>query len=553
MSTRPPTWSRFFEAIQALNADGRLLAYHDRSDGGLFVTLLEMAFASGVGLEIDSTRWRGDRRAVAVQRRAGRGAAGARGRRRRGARRVRSGAGSADCRARPRRARRRARASRSARGAELLYAAERACAARAVVGDHARDAAPARRPGLRRRRAREPRSTRATRACTQARRSTRTKTSPRRSSRAARAPRVAILREQGVNGQVEMAAAFDRAGFDARRRAHERSCSRAASTLAGFVGLAACGGFSYGDVLGAGEGWAKSILFNDARARAVSRRSSRASDTFALGVCNGCQMMSSLRELIPGAEHWPRFVQNRSERYEARLVAGADRGEPVDPAARHGRRAHADRGRARRRARRAGSAAASSRRSSARAWWPRATSTTTARVDRALSAQPQRLAARRSPALTTPDGRVTIMMPHPERVFRSVQLSYRPRGAGAKTRPGCASSATRACSSAELRRLSLAQLGQADLAGGVEVLRVDLQHALEVGERLLVARCGLEHQALRVQRARMVAARPRARFLTASTTGAAGRLLLERCFSNSACARSPSSSGLSGCPRRAAP
>src|SRR5690606_35965631 len=113
-------------------------------------------------------------------------------------------------------------------------------------------------------------------------------------------PRVAILRDQGVNGHVEMAAAFHRAGFDAVD-VHTSDLLSGESSLDDFVGLAACGGFSYGDVLGAGEGWAKSILFG-ARARSALGRFFERTDTFALGVCNGCQMLAALRELIPGAE-----------------------------------------------------------------------------------------------------------------------------------------------------------------------------------------------------------------------------------------------------------
>src|SRR5690606_36083621 len=129
-------------------------------------------------------------------------------------------------------------------------------------------------------------------------------------------PRVAILREQGVNGHIEMAAAFDRAGFEAID-VHMSDVIGGRIALAGFRGLAACGGFSYGDVLGAGEGWAKSILFNP-RARAEFEAFFARTDTFALGVCNGCQMFSNLHEIIPGAADWPHFVRNRSEQFEAR-------------------------------------------------------------------------------------------------------------------------------------------------------------------------------------------------------------------------------------------
>ncbi|MFP5341117.1 MAG: phosphoribosylformylglycinamidine synthase subunit PurQ, partial [Gammaproteobacteria bacterium] len=121
-------------------------------------------------------------------------------------------------------------------------------------------------------------------------------------------PRIAVLREQGVNGQVEMAAAFDAAGFDAAD-VHMSDILSGRVSLAGFAGLAACGGFSYGDVLGVGGGWAKSILFNP-RARDEFSAFFHRADTFALGVCNGCQMMSQLHDLIPGADAWPRFERN---------------------------------------------------------------------------------------------------------------------------------------------------------------------------------------------------------------------------------------------------
>ena len=131
-------------------------------------------------------------------------------------------------------------------------------------------------------------------------------------------PRIAILREQGVNGQVEMAASFNKAGFDCID-VHMSDILEGRATLDDFQGLVACGGFSYGDVLGAGEGWAKSILFNP-RARDQFSAFFTRDDTFSLGVCNGCQMLSNLKELIPGAAHWPRFVRNRSEQFEARFV-----------------------------------------------------------------------------------------------------------------------------------------------------------------------------------------------------------------------------------------
>jgi len=131
-------------------------------------------------------------------------------------------------------------------------------------------------------------------------------------------PRIAILREQGVNGHSEMAAVFDRAGF-AAIDVHMSDILSGRVSLQNFQGMAACGGFSYGDVLGAGEGWAKSILFNP-RARDEFTAFFQRSDSFALGVCNGCQMMSNLQEIIPGTAHWPRFRRNLSEQFEARFV-----------------------------------------------------------------------------------------------------------------------------------------------------------------------------------------------------------------------------------------
>lgn len=131
-------------------------------------------------------------------------------------------------------------------------------------------------------------------------------------------PKIAILREQGVNSQTEMAAAFTRAGFDAYD-VHMTDLLTGRADLAAFTGLACCGGFSYGDVLGAGGGWAKTILHND-RMVEMFRTFFNREDTFGLGICNGCQMMSHLRDLIPGASHWPEFVRNTSEQFEARLV-----------------------------------------------------------------------------------------------------------------------------------------------------------------------------------------------------------------------------------------
>ena len=138
-----------------------------------------------------------------------------------------------------------------------------------------------------------------------------------RAFRSAARPRVAILREQGVNSQYEMAAAFIKAGF-AAVDVHMSDLLDGRDSLDQYQGLVACGGFSFGDVLGAGGGWAKSVLYH-ARTRDMFASFFERGDTFALGVCNGCQMLAQLKELIPGADHWPRFLRNRSEQFEARL------------------------------------------------------------------------------------------------------------------------------------------------------------------------------------------------------------------------------------------
>jgi phosphoribosylformylglycinamidine synthase len=235
-------------------------------------------------------------------------------------------------------------------------------------------------------------------------------------------PRVAILREQGVNGQLEMAAAFDRAGFEAVD-VHMSDLLEGRTDLASFRGLAACGGFSYGDVLGAGEGWAKSILFHG-RARIAFETFFARSDTFTLGVCNGCQMLSNLHELIPGATAWPRFVRNRSEQFEARLAVV--RVEPSPSVLLRGMEgsllpiavAHGE-GRAEfesdaQRLTLEGAGLVGAR-------YVDGHGRPTEQYPKNPNGSPGGLTA-----LTTVDGRVTILMPHPERVFRTVQYSWRP-------------------------------------------------------------------------------------------------------------------------------
>jgi phosphoribosylformylglycinamidine synthase len=235
-------------------------------------------------------------------------------------------------------------------------------------------------------------------------------------------PRVAVLREQGVNGHVEMAAAFERAGFTAVD-VHMSDLFAGRHALADFKGLAACGGFSYGDVLGAGEGWAKSILFNSGLREQFAAFFER-EDSFTLGVCNGCQMISTLKDLIPGASHWPRFVRNRSEQFEARFaMVRVEQGPSVllrDMAGSHmpiavahgeGRAEFAD-------------AAALAAAESAGVVAMRFTDNALRTAER-YPANPNGSPAGIS-GLTSADGRATIMMPHPERVFRAVQCSWAP-------------------------------------------------------------------------------------------------------------------------------
>jgi phosphoribosylformylglycinamidine synthase len=235
-------------------------------------------------------------------------------------------------------------------------------------------------------------------------------------------PAIAVLREQGVNGQLEMAAAFHRAGFRAID-VHMSDLLSGDVSLADFKGLVACGGFSYGDVLGAGLGWAKSVRFH-AQLRDMFAAFFGRTDSFALGVCNGCQMLSSLKELIPGADLWPCFVRNTSEQFEARfscldipesasILLQGMAGSRLPIAVAHGE----------------GCAEFSDQEAMQAA------------IDQQLIVaryidnygQPSEIYPANpngSPqgitGLTTPDGRVTIMMPHPERVFRSVQYSWHP-------------------------------------------------------------------------------------------------------------------------------
>jgi phosphoribosylformylglycinamidine synthase len=231
-------------------------------------------------------------------------------------------------------------------------------------------------------------------------------------------PKMAILREQGVNGQIEMAAAFDHAGFTAVD-VHMSDILEGRVDLADFKGLVACGGFSFGDVLGAGRGWASTVLHNDKARQQFSDFFNR-EDTFALGVCNGCQMLSQLKELIPGSEHWPRFERNVSEQFEARfslveIVESASillqgmAGSVMPIAVAHGE----------------GRADFSNTGSQAEALVAMRFVDNNGNMTERYPQNPNG-SAEGITALTTTDGRVTIMMPHPERVTRTVQHSWHP-------------------------------------------------------------------------------------------------------------------------------
>jgi phosphoribosylformylglycinamidine synthase len=239
-------------------------------------------------------------------------------------------------------------------------------------------------------------------------------------------PAVAILREQGVNSQIETAAVFDRAGFTPYD-VHMTDLLAGRTSLAQFKGLVACGGFSYGDVLGAGEGWAKSILYHEG-VRAEFERFFARSDSFAFGICNGCQMFAALKSIIPGTAHWPRFVQNRSEQYEARfslvevqkspsvLLAGMEGSLlPIAVAHGEGRAEFSD----------AAAAAACSASGLVGLRYVNADRSIAGTYPANPSGTPFGIAA-----LSNEDGRVTVSMPHPERSFRYVQNSWHPRDVG---------------------------------------------------------------------------------------------------------------------------
>jgi phosphoribosylformylglycinamidine synthase len=416
---KPERLKALFMTVRTLAREGRILAYHDRSDGGLLATVAEMMFASRLGVTLDCTQddvagWLFNEELGAVLQAAESNVAQVTA--------AFAAAGLADAASVIGRVDSAPRLLLRQRGTPLIEigAGEMLAAWRETghamqrlrdnpdCADQEHLRALSDDPGLSTALTFDPAEDPAA----------------QHMARFVR-PKVAILREQGVNGHVEMAAAFDAAGF-AAIDVHMSDIIAGRVNLRDFKGLAACGGFSYGDVLGAGQGWAKSILWN-ARAREVMEAFFRRSDTFALGVCNGCQMMASLAPMIPGASHWPRFVRNRSEQFEARLalveildspsvMLRGMAGSRLPVVVSHGE---------------------------GRAWWADPREAKRVRVAMryvdghggATERYPDN--PNGSPggitAVTTADGRVTILMPHPERVFRSIQLSWRPEGWGERS------------------------------------------------------------------------------------------------------------------------
>lgn len=419
----PERLKGFWNAMQQLVADRKLLAWHDRSDGGLLVTLAEMAFAGHCGVEVDIAALGDDRLAALFNEELG-GVIQVRAEDRAAVEAIFSEHGLASCVHDIGRAVEGDRFVISADGrpvfsesrsqlrmwwAETTWQMQRLrdnpeCAdseheAKAIESD----------PGL---------NVKLTFDLNDDVAAPFIATGAR--------PRVAVLREQGVNSHVEMAAAFHRAGFDAID-VHMSDLLAGRRGLEEFQALVACGGFSYGDVLGAGEGWAKSILFNE-RVRDEFETFFHRPQTLALGVCNGCQMMSNLRELIPGSELWPRFVRNHSDRFEARfslvevtqspsLLLQGMVGSQMPIAVSHGE------GRVELRDD-AHLAQLESKGLVALRYVDNAGSVTE-RYPANPNGSPNGITA-----VTSETGRVTIMMPHPERVFRTVANSWHPEGWG---------------------------------------------------------------------------------------------------------------------------
>ncbi|MBE9549994.1 MAG: phosphoribosylformylglycinamidine synthase [Proteobacteria bacterium] len=412
---KPADLKAFFQLIQDLNCKGRLLAYHDRSDGGLLTTLLEMAFAAQSGLDIklpgaasESLSWLFSEEPGAVIQ--------VRTEDLPGIERAVAAAGLSACYhqvAVPRQS----GEVRISVAKEQLYSArlttlQQIWADTSYQVQRLRDNPECADEEFRRIAA-------GNQVCLQPQISFDWPMRPSVANGVAAKPRVAILREQGVNGQVEMAAAFHLAGFEAVD-VHMSDLFAGRTHLHDYDGFVACGGFSYGDVLGAGRGWAKSILFHQEMRQqfegflADPRR-------FALGVCNGCQMLATLRDVIPGAHHWPHFTRNRSEQFEARLslveiqpspsifLAGMA-GSRMPVASAHGEGQVSW----------SGSDAASAH---VALRYIESDGSPASQYPANPNGSDQGITG-----LTTPDGRVTIMMPHPERTLRSSNFSWAPSG-----------------------------------------------------------------------------------------------------------------------------
>ncbi len=413
----PEQLKNFFAEIQRLNADNKILAYHDRSDGGLFTTLCEMAFAGRAGLQASINKLSGDAISALFNEELG------------------------------------AVIQVRATDADAILAQLNQHLSAQIIGDvtnnnqieisiNGKTVFTDTRVNLHRMWSETTyhmQSLRDNPVCAQQEYDRILNTADTGLHvhttfdindditapyiNLAR-PKMAILREQGVNGQVEMAAAFDRAGF-AAHDVHMSDVIAGRVSLTDFAGLVACGGFSYGDVLGAGEGWAKSILFNT-RARDEFSAFFNRSDSFALGVCNGCQMMSNLHTIIPGSEHWPHFVRNKSEQFEARfamvevlespsLFFNGMAGSRMPIAVAHGE------GFAEFNSKAAVNDVLANKLATLRFIDNESTPTEVYPFN--PNGSPLGLTG-----FTTTNGRFSIMMPHPERVFRAVQHSWRPDG-----------------------------------------------------------------------------------------------------------------------------
>jgi phosphoribosylformylglycinamidine synthase len=314
---QPELLKAFFDAIQTLNSEGRLLAYHDRSDGGLLATVAEMMFASRLGVVLNMDNWSTDVLESLFNEELG-AVFQVRQSDSKAVVELLTHLGLIDCVHLVGKVVDADQQLIIRQAGEEIYSASRAqlqsyWSEVSYRMQALRDNPECAKQQFERIADDEDRGLNAVLSF-----SLNDDVAAPFILTAANKPKVAILREQGVNGHVEMAAAFDRAGFSSVD-VHMSDIIAGRVSLQDFTGLAACGGFSYGDVLGAGGGWAKSILFN-ARARDEFAAFFQRQDTFGLGVCNGCQMMSGLKELIPGAEHWPRFMRNNSEQFEARVA-----------------------------------------------------------------------------------------------------------------------------------------------------------------------------------------------------------------------------------------